>query len=85
LARIERVETDPRFRVTSRREVKALESIKAWARSTETGDRAELDLPEGLSVWKDLSATSETCTGLRCPFREECFVTRMRKRAADSD
>jgi ATP-dependent DNA helicase DinG len=84
-ARMEHAEADPRFSVASRRELGALETIKTWARSTETGDRAELDLPEGLAVWKDLSATSETCTGKRCPLHEQCFVTRMRRQASESD
>ncbi|MBK9515768.1 MAG: ATP-dependent DNA helicase [Anaeromyxobacter sp.] len=58
--------------------------LKAWAEVTETGDRAELDLPEQLAAWKDLSATSDTCLGRECPAYEECFVTRARARAAAS-
>lgn len=68
-----------------RSEAKALEGIRAWADQTKTGDRAELDLPENLSLWRDLSATSESCSGQRCPRFEDCFVTRMRKRAAEAD
>lgn len=58
--------------------------LKAWAEVTETGDRAELDLPEQLVTWKDLSATSDTCLGRECPAYEDCFVTRARARAAAS-
>jgi ATP-dependent DNA helicase DinG len=60
--------------------------IKAWAGRTETGDRAELeDLPEDLAFWNEVSATAETCLGGECPRYDECFVTRMRQRAAASD
>ncbi len=58
--------------------------LRAWAEVTETGDRAELDLPEQLAAWKDLSATSDTCLGRECPAYEDCFVTRARARAAAS-
>jgi len=58
--------------------------LKAWAEVTETGDRAELDLPEQLTTWKDLSATSDTCLGRECAAYQDCFVTRARARAAAS-
>ena len=60
--------------------------IDRWARTTETGDRAELDdLPEDLPLWRDIAASAENCLGNDCPRYQECFVTRMRQRAADSD
>jgi ATP-dependent DNA helicase DinG len=60
--------------------------VREWSKRTETGDRAELqDLPEDLPFWNEVSATAETCLGTECPRFEECFVTRMRQRAAESD
>ena len=60
--------------------------IDEWSRETGTGDRAELeDLPEDLSFWKDIAASSENCIGTECPRYQDCFVTRMRQRAAESD
>jgi ATP-dependent DNA helicase DinG len=60
--------------------------LREWAARTESGDRAELeDVPEDLPVWNDVSATAETCLGTECPRYDECFVTRMRQRAAESD
>jgi ATP-dependent DNA helicase DinG len=60
--------------------------IDAWAKATDTGDRAEIDeLPEDLALWHEVSATAETCLGSECPRHSECFVTRMRQRAAESD
>ncbi|HJY33235.1 MAG TPA: DEAD/DEAH box helicase, partial [Vicinamibacterales bacterium] len=59
--------------------------LDAWASRTETGDRAELDeLPEDLPLWSDISASAENCLGTECPQYRECFVTRMRERAAAS-
>lgn len=63
-----------------------LEEIAAWAETTDTGDRAELaDLPENSPLWHDVAATADTCLGSDCPQYQECFVTRMRQRAAASD
>ena len=60
--------------------------IREWSTRTETGDRAELrDLPEDLSFWNEVSATADTCLGAECPRYDDCFVTRMRQRAAESD
>jgi ATP-dependent DNA helicase DinG len=63
-----------------------LPMIREWAARTDTGDRAELeDLPEDLAFWNEVSATAETCLGTECTRYDECFVTRMRQRAASSD
>ena len=60
--------------------------IREWSGRTDTGDRAELaDLPEDLAFWHDVSATADTCLGTECPRYDDCFVTRMRQRAAESD
>src|SRR5690349_20982985 len=60
--------------------------ITDWLTRTETGDRAELtDLPEDLPFWSDIAANAETCLGSDCPRFTDCFVTRLRQRAAESD
>ena len=60
--------------------------IERWSADTETGDRAEIaDLPEDLPFWHEIAATSENCIGSECPRHTECFVTRMRSRAAESN
>ncbi|MDR0310731.1 MAG: ATP-dependent DNA helicase [Acidobacteriota bacterium] len=63
-----------------------LKKIKSWARQTETGDRAELaTLPENLTLWQHIDARRETCEGRKCRNFENCFVTRVRQRALESD
>jgi ATP-dependent DNA helicase DinG len=63
-----------------------LRILERWAEDTETGDRAEVeDLPEDLPFWNDIAATTENCIGAECPRYSDCFVVRMRQRAAESD
>jgi ATP-dependent DNA helicase DinG len=72
--------------IRAREEAIAIEAIEEWSRETETGDRAEIDdLPEDLPFWSEISATSENCLGGECPRFNDCFITRMRQRAAESD
>ena len=67
-------------------ETQSIRMIDDWSRDTETGDRAELeDLPEDSPFWNDISASAENCIGAECPRYDDCFVTRMRQRAAASD
>lgn len=62
------------------------EIIRAWEKTTQTGDRAEITrLPEASSVWAKIDARRELCSGQRCPQFERCFITQMRQRALASD
>ncbi|MBY0496182.1 MAG: ATP-dependent DNA helicase [Cyanobacteria bacterium] len=61
-------------------------TIDEWRRGTGTGDRAELSgLEEDSPLWHDVSAQAETCLGNDCPQYRDCYVTKMRQRAAESD
>lgn len=61
-------------------------TLDEWLRTTDTGDRAELaGLPEDAAEWQDVAAVAETCLGRECSRFDECFVTRMRRRAAEAD
>ncbi|HEY6001560.1 MAG TPA: ATP-dependent DNA helicase [Anaeromyxobacter sp.] len=83
LARGEEFARAPTF--AARDEAHLWPRIEAWVRETATGDRSEIDLPDHYQTWKDLSATSESCTGRECQRYEECFVTRARALAAEAD
>ena len=62
------------------------EAVRRWAKTTTTGDRSEIDeLPDRWPTWSDISATSESCSGNRCPDFEECFVTWNRRAAQKAD
>ena len=67
-------------------EISQFNAILQWERTTETGDRAEIDvLPEHSPLWHKLDARSEVCLGQSCPNWEPCFVTGMRRKALESD
>jgi ATP-dependent DNA helicase DinG len=67
-------------------EIDQFHHIAQWEKTTETGDRAELDqLPESSPLWHKLDARTEVCLGQTCPDWERCFVTTMRRKALESD
>jgi ATP-dependent DNA helicase DinG len=67
-------------------EISQYHAIAEWEKTTETGDRSEIDnLPETSQLWAKLDARSDACLGQRCPDYERCFITEMRRKAAESD
>ena len=72
--------------IHSRDEKHYVRLLEEWRHTTETGDRSEVeDLPEDLPFWNDISASAENCIGADCPQYQDCYVTKMRQRAAESD
>jgi ATP-dependent DNA helicase DinG len=67
-------------------EISQYQAIAEWEKTTGTGDRVEIeDLPEASLLWSKLDARSEACLGQTCPDYGRCFITEMRRRAAESD
>ena len=67
-------------------EIEQFHAIAEWEKTTETGDRAEIDeLPEVSPLWSKLDARAEACLGQKCPDYDRCFITEMRRKAAESD
>jgi ATP-dependent DNA helicase DinG len=67
-------------------EIEHYRAIGAWEETTQTGDRAELaSLPEASALWHKLDARADTCLGQKCSAWDKCFITEMRRRAAESD
>jgi ATP-dependent DNA helicase DinG len=67
-------------------EIEHYGAIAAWEKTTQTGDRAELaELPEASALWHKLDARADTCLGQKCKEFDRCFITEMRRRAAESD
>ncbi len=83
LARGEEFARAPTF--PSREEGALWPRVREWARTTATGDRSEVDLPDDWAPWREVSATADTCLGRECRRYEECFVTRARARASQAD
>ncbi|MBO0799751.1 MAG: DEAD/DEAH box helicase, partial [Blastocatellia bacterium] len=67
-------------------EMEHFNMVSRWASETQTGDRAELaSLPENVSFWRQIDARSDICIGMKCPSFEQCFITRARQTALESD
>jgi len=67
-------------------EINQFRIISDWEKTTESGDRAELaELPENSHLWPKLDARTDRCIGSKCQQFDRCFITEMRRRAAESD
>ena len=61
---------------------RALPALRDWIETTRTGDRAALaSIPEEDPIWSRVVSGSDTRIGARCEYYEDCFVTRVRRRA----
>jgi ATP-dependent DNA helicase DinG len=63
-----------------------LARLADWARTTLTGDRAELDREPSEAAWAAVSTTARDCPGAhRCPRGADCFAENARAVAAAAD
>jgi ATP-dependent DNA helicase DinG len=63
----------------------AFEAMRDWIGSTETGDRAELDLEPPDTVWAEIAVGADRCLGRRCVFSSLCFSEAARERASHAE
>ena len=72
--------------LNGRDEIEHFRAIAAWEKTTKNGDRAELTgVPEASQLWPKLDARADKCAGQKCTLFDRCFITEMRRRAAESD
>ncbi|HEX6614142.1 MAG TPA: ATP-dependent DNA helicase [Rhodanobacteraceae bacterium] len=84
LYRLEQAAQDGTFK--SKTQVHDLQTIRAWRSRTRSGDRSELaEVPEGSPLWPRVTSTTENCLGSECPFYDDCFVMKARRRAQEAD
>ena len=84
LQRLERTEREGQL--PQRQDVVHLRAIARFARTSATGDRAELgEVPETASIWPLVTSTRENCLGQQCPHFEDCFVYKARRAAQAAD
>jgi ATP-dependent DNA helicase DinG len=70
----------------TREEAAQLQAIERFARTTVTGDRADLDdVPEDAPIWIQATSTRDNCLGQGCPDYADCFVMRARRNALAAD
>lgn len=68
------------------RQAEELRAIAHFARTTRTGDRAELGaIADDSAAWAHATATRENCLGGQCPRYDDCFVFRARRAALAAD
>jgi ATP-dependent DNA helicase DinG len=63
----------------------AFEAMRGWIETTETGDRAELDVEPSEAVWGEISVGADRCLGRRCAFVGVCFSEAARERASHAE
>ncbi|MDR2340151.1 MAG: ATP-dependent DNA helicase [Deltaproteobacteria bacterium] len=76
------------MRVRKPKERETYAFIREWAEETETGevdDLYELGLVDKEPPFDRISSSSENCLGQTCRNHDRCFVTRIRKKACESD
>jgi ATP-dependent DNA helicase DinG len=70
----------------SRQDAHYLRSVIRFARSSTSGDRAELsEVPENATIWPQVTSTRENCLGQECPRFDACFVMKARREALAAD
>ncbi|MEA5097548.1 MAG: ATP-dependent DNA helicase [Burkholderiaceae bacterium] len=73
-------------RLTSREDVGHLRAISRFAKTTQTGDKAELSsVPENALIWNLVTSTRDTCMGAECQHYQDCFVMKARREAQQAD
>ena len=62
---------------------KLRQRLEAWLKKTKFADRSELSwMADDDALWDALSSTSDQCLGSECMHLDECFLGRLRSRAA---
>ncbi len=81
---LERSMEDGRF--LSREDALHARRIATFAKTTQSGDKAEcFDVPETSPVWNAVTSNRDNCLGQECPHARECFVMAARREAMEAD
>lgn len=81
---LERAQHEGRF--LNREEAGHIRTIARFAKSTRTGDKAELAaVPEDSGAWAQATSTRDNCLGQDCPHYKQCFVVAARRDAMTAD
>ena len=81
---VERAQSEGRF--TSRVEADHIRTIARFAKTTKSGDKAELvAVPEDSGAWQQATSTRDNCLGQECAYAKECFVMAARREAMAAD
>lgn len=81
---IRRLEEALEENVLFREENDELQTINEWAESTKTGSKSDLSFLPEEGTWTRICSEADTCIGIRCAHRMDCFVLRARKEASSA-
>ena len=59
--------------------------MRGWIETTETGDRAELEVEPPQTVWSEIAVGADRCLGRFCAFAGSCFSEAARERASHAE
>ncbi|HEX5003920.1 MAG TPA: helicase C-terminal domain-containing protein [Gemmatimonadales bacterium] len=62
-----------------------LVSLAEWASRTADGTLSDLPVQPTGEVWDEVCAEADLCTRVQCPFFDQCFLFKARRRAAEAD
>ncbi len=63
----------------------SLKAIYEWSGSTSTGSKSDLSFVPEHTLWNSVCSESDSCMGMKCPYREKCFVMKLKKEAASAN
>jgi ATP-dependent DNA helicase DinG len=63
----------------------AFDAMRGWIETTETGDRAELEVEPPGAVWAEIAVGADRCLGRLCAFTGVCFSEAARERASHAE
>lgn len=66
-------------------ETEIFDKISSWAKESKTGSKSDLSFMPPENLWQRVNSEADACMGMRCKFREKCFVMKVRKEAADAN
>jgi ATP-dependent DNA helicase DinG len=73
-------------RFTSSADAAHLRRIARFAKTTSTGDKADLSaVPENSPIWNWVTSTRDNCPGTDCEHFKACFLTKARQAALQAD
>jgi len=67
------------------REFEEIKQIAAWAKTSKTGGKSELSFLPSDTSWTQVCSESDLCLMLHCPWKDNCFIFKLRKEANNAD
>lgn len=65
-------------------ERKDFQRLEAWAGTTHDGSKSSLGVMPSIQLWERVAAESDACSNVQCPFYQECFFFKARRKAEDA-